>query len=316
MSLNENANANDSDVSRIREALRRYAGLEKTGSQLKSLIEAVCPDFNLREATGILVGPGALTKFLATEVADLVQPIGKRGGDPIYLIHESPASTDDSDGRVEKNPDLWSIFSSPSLRQQLIYSPSEKRMHSKFIDSPTPDGYLAIKPLEKEDFREISRKFLEIAPKEISNLLEEVLERENYYTEWTSILRSQFPLYYQRWGIFRVGTIKELFRENMRASGLPEAEIQQFVSRMEAEQVRAFRERVSRMVQTTQAERPIEMGAAKVPARPSRAALSEQPVHDLRSVARAAIEHMAIEDVRRIAIPLGVLIDAGLLRQP
>lgn len=82
----------DSVVRDLSELLQSSAQPAITGSQLGDLVAKHFPAFDLRLATGIETGPGALSRFVGMRLSGVLQLSGKAGADVVYTIRRSGTS--------------------------------------------------------------------------------------------------------------------------------------------------------------------------------------------------------------------------------
>jgi hypothetical protein len=191
------SDTNPSPLDLIRNALLTIEGSERTGAQLRSLIDNVCPGFDLRAAVGVPIGPGALTKFLSDHFADLVHAIGKRGGDKVYLIGE-PGSGLDVARRMDEGrdaPNLWAVFASPGLRQQLVIDRTTGRSFAQPQGASVSENEIAIPPIKQEEFKNMAEEFTENVPHNLKQELRLILDSPNFiYDNWIFNITDQIPL--------------------------------------------------------------------------------------------------------------------------
>jgi hypothetical protein len=137
-------------VQLIRASLLRLTGTELTGSRLRGVIDSACPELDLRTATGVSTGSGALAKLLSMHFSDIVHPIGKSGGDPLYLIGAPP------DVAADVSPphtNLWAAFASPGLGLEIVFDHKDNSLSVQLKDRALSAQQVRISPVSTDNFR-------------------------------------------------------------------------------------------------------------------------------------------------------------------
>lgn len=294
-------------VPKLRDALMLIDGAERTGAQLKAMIDSVCPDLDIRQATGVLVGPGALTSFIRTHLADIVSPVGKHGGDPIYRIGAQRTSLEESE-----NLDFWAIFASTSLGQQFVYNKTTKHIGAQFVGGPVPEDSIVIAPLSSDDLKQICVDFVEGVPESLKNELKTTLNLDNFFTAWVNILRTKYPDYYRDWGLFRVQAIIKLFEDRLKAADLSDEEVRSYVSRLVRNQSAAYRARVAQLTSSPDPQSSTRAQSAQQNSSSGQSTHTPSLAQDLaiRKLATSALGFMSDTELRNLMMPLGALADA------
>jgi hypothetical protein len=313
------SDTSQSPVDAIRNALLNITGSQRTGTQLRALIDTVCPGLDLRAAAGVPAGPGALTKFLYTHFADILHAVGKSGGDSIYSVGAPGAGANsvtrsNGGGRATN---LWAVFASPGLRQQLVFDRETGRSFAHPRGAPITDNQIAIAPVTDDEFRVMAEKFAETAPPNVKQELQEILNQPDFvYQNWISVLRSKYPSHHHRWGLYRVQAIIDLFRHRLAEAGVPQDLLEPTVERLIEAQSAAYNERLlSRTRSALYAGSATgERQEARTPPQVVTLPVAERSTSiDPRSLAILAIKNMSATEIRQLAIPLGAIIDAGWL---
>ncbi len=309
--MNSTSDTLSADLSAIRSALGRVAGARLAGSQLRTLIDSAAPDFNLRAAVGIPTGPGALTQLLKTQFSDIVQPVGKIGGDTLFLIGRTP-SDEPIRNDLTRPGSLWAAFASPSLKQQVVFDRQTKSLSVKPLGTSVTEQEVFVEPMSQEDFRKTAEQFIETVPDEHSRqeLRETIHHGDLFYQNLVAVLKKNSIALYHRWGLFRVQQIIECFRNRLAAAGLNDDDVEQAVDCLARDQTAAFKER----------NFAIRSGSAMLTPQPPRqmhipgpVASDEVSLEDARAIATLVIKHMSLIELRQISVPLGAILDAALL---
>jgi hypothetical protein len=311
----------DADLSTldlIRNKLLSIVGSHRTGAQLRSLIDITCPGFDLRAAAGMPTGSGALTKFLGTHFADVVHAVGKSGGDTIYSIGGSsagPASVTGANG-IGGATNLWAVFASPGLRQQLVFDRATGRSFAHPQGTSISEEQIAIAPITHDEFRVMAENFIETVPTDLKQELQKILAQPEFiYDNWISTLREKYPSHHHRWGLYRVQAIIDLFRQRLTDSGIPLDQLEATVSKLAEAQSATYKERLfARTRAALYGGTAIwERQEARTPPQALASSVAESKASiDPRSLAVLAINNMSTTEIRQLAIPLGAIIDAGL----
>lgn len=298
-------------VGSIRAALLRVAGTQLTGAQLRALIDSTCPGFDLRAASGVPAGPGALSTFLRTQFPQLIHLIGKRGGDNLYLIG-APLRKDIVATEVAPGPmSLWAAFASPGLGQEVVFDRANRALLAQPMGRLLTASQVRLAPISAQEFRAIAGRFLESAPTDIQDELRKILEEGDlFYQSWISVLKRRDNATYHSWGLFRVQAIIDLFRSRLVTAEVPSEEVEKAVQALVADQAAAYKERANAIRNSVQPwGRPVAQPAWDAPGYAS----GSSELYDARALAIAAINSMPLTEIRQISVPLGAIIDAAFL---
>lgn len=303
----------------IRSAFLQIAGEKRTGAQLHALIYSAAPGFDVRAAAGVPVGPGALTRFLNTNFGDIVHPVGKHGGDTLYLIGDSGSASDfvPRPNGASGTTNIWAAFASPGLRQQLVFDRATGRSFVQPQGAALSDGQLPIQPVTLEEFREIAEGFLKTAPPDLREELQGILAQPEFvYQNWITTLRDKYPSHHHRWGLYRVQSIIELFRRRLIDAGIPQDQLEATLTELVEAQSATYKDRLfARTRAGFYGSSPnSEVPQGRITPRISQFdSTRSQASLDPRLLAIMAINSMSATEIRQLTIPLGAIIDAGLL---
>ena len=290
----------------IRAALMRFAGTRQTGSQLRALIDSAAPGIDIREIAGVPVGPGALTKLLASNFSDIAVPIGKAGGDNLYFIGSSANEFSNQGGEISPALNIWTAFASPDVGVDVLYNKENKSLSVRSKDSMNSEEELRISSVSPEEFRQIAETFSKTAPKEFQQELTDTINQNDFaFHKWISVLRRGPAGLYQDWGQFRIQKFAELFRQRLSISGLPEQQIEDAVHTLRTEQSIAFKLRTQATLKN--ANQTTLFGLQK-----NESELNSD-INDAREIAKVLINYMSMSEIRQISVPLGAIIDARLV---
>jgi hypothetical protein len=316
--MSETAETLDADLSRAYAQLLQLSGSIRTGSELRSFFDDNFPSIDIRAVTGILVGSGALSKFLRDHFAAIVHPVGKRGGDTLYQIGSIPPPDLATLG-TRRN--LWTAFANPSMGLQLVVDRTTGAVSCHPISTELGVNSIALPPIARAEFQQITEDFTDTLPRELRDALRPLMESGDYSSNWLATLRNRDTDAALRWGLFRIEAITELFRNRLQNASLPPEQVELCVRDLLAEQQAAHNERIAarslRKATSTLINLRLDAGSGNTDDALLRNSLS--PAKTLnspetifaRSVACLAIGNMSLEEIRKLRVPLGAIIDAG-----
>ncbi|MEQ1866881.1 MAG: hypothetical protein ABL996_19760, partial [Micropepsaceae bacterium] len=316
--MNSNIESSATQLGRIRAGLIGISGSRKTGAQIRAFIDAVCPDFDLRAVAGVPSGPGALAKLINTHFSDIVHLIDRSRGDPLYEIGALGVSV----GNLATTTNIWVAFANPRLGQQLIYDRSNDKFFLRPSGALLSEHQFAISPIAPQEFRKIAEDFAISTPENIRAELQPLLEQESFsYQTWISALKAKYPAHFHQWGLFRVQAIINLFRNRLVGANVPPEKLEAIVNGLIADQASAYRERVaSRTRQSVIGGSPIgtpisgaQLSGATMSQMALVATIGKSDEFVARDLATLVISNMSLDEIRRIVVPLGAIIDSGLM---
>ncbi|WP_088442161.1 hypothetical protein [Sphingopyxis bauzanensis] len=282
----------------ITAAVQNWHSPTITGGQLFYLMQTVAPQLDFREVVGIRVGPGALTKFAETHLADTVKRIGNQGGDILYHIV----------GRGEPHRDielaaLWKNFVSPSSPLHLIVEVENQKLTSRATPASNDKGEVEIQKVSSQEHDEIRAKFVESLPAHDAAAMNENLREGASFTEWMAVMKERAPDATRKWGVFRRDHLSALFAERIEALNLDPATRDNLFAQAKAA-LRAANEK------QREAKANAESSLPKNIAQKSGSVGQSSSLHAVRSLAHAAVDVMGYEELRSLRVPLGMIIDS------
>ncbi len=313
--MDSSASLASTDLGAIRAALLRVAGHQQSGAQLRALIDYTCPGLDLRAAAGVPTGPGALTAFLRTHFSDIVHPIGKRGGDNLFLIGPPtgspivPTVAGNFPAAVTFRPvSLWTAFASPALGYEVVFDRVDGSLSVQAKGGMLSSQQVRLAPISAQEFRTIATQFVGSAPSVIQDELRKILEEgDRFYQIWISALKTKDPATYHRWGLFRVQEIVALFRARLANAAVPPEDLEKAVQALVADQAAAYSAR-ARAVRG--AIEPLEQSGTQRTLTPVALEPQAADIKDVRAFAALAINSMSLTEIRQLSVPLGAIIDA------
>ena len=242
--------------------------------------------------------PG-LKRFIQTNCAGRVVRVGDHGGDDVYqCVAEGDAPPP---AAVPPTiPTAWDVFQRPGAEGRLAVNPATGELRVALNEQASLGDFAVIASVTPAEHRTIAQGFVEkVDP--VSRLeLEQALAQENYWPHWSRLV-NQKGVYKQDWVTFRFERLCEVFRARLRAHGMNDALIGTGMEHLLQEK----RER----------ERPLKEIAASLTSARSPLSGRKQPSSaDIRAMVHAAVDSMGENELRRLWLPLGDVLDA--LRLP
>lgn len=272
-------------VELIRETLAAAAQGELTGSNIAPAIRSKFPAF-----TPMAYGCVNLRAFLQ-RYAPEIYSIGRRGMDYSYSLSSSPSRSDALLGHADgssrglailHDTKVWKTFASPRDDYQLFGHPANGELrvvgpNETLLDAP----WVKIPPCSSEKHREIACEFISQVRKEDQQALEGTLDQDNWWIAYYQTLDSLGLA--SRWNEFRRTRIVDEFKQTLTDLGIP------------------LHPRTDRM----RLPKPIPP-----PGQVRSVATIALSVVALREVAHRVVDKLSYEDLRRLPVPIGSLLDS------
>mmetsp|Transcript_2255 Transcript_2255/g.2716 ORF Transcript_2255/g.2716 Transcript_2255/m.2716 type:complete len:298 (-) Transcript_2255:291-1184(-) len=288
----------ESEISNIAEALSEREETTISGARLHEVILNTSPDVNIRDATGILKGPGALTKFAEDFLSHIIVRHGNSGGDVRYQITSNTAAGVE---RPKISAIHWKTFVSSNANNILVWD--EKRNNLLSLSVTEAESYpqnRQIVGITLNEHIQMREHFPEILDDELNQAVKQINQDELDYREWLSRVKKLDAQIFYKWSKFRLTEILKLLEDRLQNLNFNDSEVRLIKEKMHKSKDAAYSE------YKKQKPRPEEKMAIRHNER-------ESNTHDntqfARSLAKHAIDVMSDEDLRAIRIPLGVFID-------
>ena len=190
---------------------------------------------------------------------------------------------------------FWDLFNNP--RRQGKFALVNSTLIATGGDQPVPPGAITISPMSNADYLDIATKFsaLQQNPKEFEPVLSTSSE-ETFFSAWTELLRSIGPEAVKEWETHRVQNVLTTFSERLRDAGAEGGLIDQHSSELDKSQQKA------RAQTKAKAARALSESDSNVEAQPT--------TTSFREILRYASENLSEEEIRKISIPIGLVVDA------
>lgn len=238
--------------------------------------------------------PG-LKRFIQTNCAGRVVRVADHGGDDIYQYMGEGEATRTAAG-PPKVPTAWEVFQRPGAEGRLAVNPATGELRV-VLDDPAPLGDFAVIPgITPEEHRAIAQEFAGKVGDPNRLEFQQALAKEDYWPHWARLV-NQSGLHKQDWIAFRFARLCDLFRERLRARGMTNALIGTSVEHLL--QGKREREKPRKEIAATAASVRAPLRETKPPSPP-----------DIRATVHAVVDSMSENDLRRLWLPLGDVLDA------
>jgi hypothetical protein len=266
------------------------------GANLGMAVKRAVPSANLKEY-------GGLRRFIQQHCTDKVRWVGKHGLDDVYAAITGALSPEEA--QPTPAPNAWRALTNPTSSFSAFANPKDGALKVLPNQEEPPLGLVLIPKITPQEHRAIAQAFLsKLAPAD-RGTFEEALSSENYWHRWVRQTNTlEGGKYRSGWIIFRRDQILELLKAKMLAAGIdaPVAEL------------------VLQKAQDSKETNPLATGAPLFTrhdgrTRPSLPASRRFRQDDLRRLAHQAIDLMGEDEIRKLRLPLGAVIDALRTRQ-
>lgn len=244
-------------------------------------------------------GPGALTKFIELYLLGSLKHVGSHGGDKLFEICGHKGI-----GREYGDPAIWKTFISPGTYKFIIFDKTSRTIEASSNLPSENDDFIELSKVTNAEHDKIRDAFHEDLPDGEREEAEELHEANAGFSDWISALRIEMPAVYKKWGIFRKDMLFELFEDRIDALELQDNNAKALISQMESSQSAAYKTNRSRPAPQPTDDKNAAHG--HLVGNPN----SKNPIDDARSFAGRVVSHMAYEDLRKLNIPLGAILDA------
>lgn len=277
------------EVVRFIETAAERAGAPVLGTSLGAALRAAYPGMQY-EAYGAVRFRDFVHQFVPTLVE-----IGRQGGDLLFRYDPNgervPAADRSgvSEAAVDQAANIWRALASPNSASRLTLEVEESTGQWRTVAPGTPEspGWHRVSPLSGEELIEIARAFLTEIPAPLRDSLQESLAQDRWWREWQAALRPH-PALWARYSSHRTAGIVTAVRQRLDALSL-------------APNVRDLA-----IHRAMHREAGVPRGAA-VPLPGSAAGVGGAA--NLRELAAALVAAMPEEDLRRLRVRLGDVID-------
>lgn len=307
----------ENDVGQFVSELLQQEG-PKLGAHLGGRIRGRFPEFNVRTH-------GSLKRFLLQFCPSVVF-LGKQGMDDLWGTRENEFRESQANGspvasisqsippvasphqqpirRMVPRPlSPWRAFTNPSAVELLFVNPNNGDVAAFYVPAQAPNGWKEVPKLATEEIRTFSREFaVQFGSSDQEHLLGLLTEHEFWHRWGIELKIWKAGAYYGNWIGFRNSRIESVFKQRLEGLGV-------------ADDVKA------RAWTGLRGANYRSVPSHSLPASCNKSSpdgLIAKPTHkvgrdrdlDLRSAVLISINALTDEDLRKIWLPAGLLIDA------
>jgi hypothetical protein len=259
------------------------------GSHLGAALSAALP--SLRTDPQF---PG-LKRFIQANCAERIVRVGDHGGDDEYQFVPE-GGTPPSVIPSQQSLDPWTVFQHPTANGELYLNTTSGELDVRQGSDVSPEGLALVPKVTREEHRAIAQAFIEKVEESKRWEFQQALTPEHYWPHWAKLVNKS-P-YKSAWNTFRFEGLCELFRVRLRGHGLSEPLVSAGLSHL-------LRQKKA------SSERPTIGGSPPYAPRSDLRHIEESASsNSLRAVIHAAIESMGENELRRLWLPLGDVLDA------
>jgi hypothetical protein len=259
-------------------------GSSVLGSNLGYALRKKLPELDLKSKYG------SLRQFIERHCGDEIVWVGKRGADNVYA-RVGANSLDNNTSESSAGETLWKAFSNPIVELHVILNRNTGDV-SVTSSATVPSGeYLPLQKVSKDEYRLMCEQFLpRVSDLEIEAQLKNALAQNDFWPAWSNVVnRYRYKGVFSEWLDFRREHILEILKSRLKALNLSEPANERILN--------SFRQK-----RHLTSAAPLRRNEVLKPDRRPRAGI--------RRVIGDAITSLSDEDLRRIWLPAGVLIDA------
>ncbi len=284
----------------VEKTKERGAGRGLLGSAAGNVARNVDPTFHPQQ-----YGVRTLREFVEKFVPDL-KIVGLSGPDPIYGLVDWQAGLESA---TPEDFDAWRVWVSPSSPFCLAVSKANGAVRPLDRSQEPPDGSVRIMPAGIHVHRTIAEDFLKELGGEAPPQLQAVLHspQPDWWRAWESVLRQMRGSdAFRRWLKHRHDGLLAALRGELEAASVSPIAINQALESVVA---------THRSKRAAAAQSPVGTGSVQpaVTKALPRASLTSNVVNSdvrLSRLVQAIVARMTDEDLRRLNLPLGLVLDA------
>jgi len=267
---------------------------EILGSRLGFFLKRTFPQWDFKTEFG------TLRALVDAQLSDLLEHIGKQGGNDIYRnrLFQDDANTPSKDERELSGADrdLWVLFSNPSRTGSIFVR--DNKLFTRHTRTSIATGELELPRITTDEYTELLPKAWRLCTEEIPDDIRSHIDAmiADNPSQWAATLN-----FLRKTGCFavtrkleeqRINYIIEQFRLRLLSLGLPTETVQILV-----EQLAESRGRKAATKQV----------ASNRPSPVLHAISQDQHTALLRKIAKAAIDGMTVEQLLALNLPLGLV---------
>lgn len=273
---------------------------EILGSQLGALIRKLAPSIDIKGEYQ------NLRNFVSMHLPDLLKNVGKRGGDDIYAVIDSPGyKLLDGESFL-----LWSAFSNPNRHGQILY----RQEDSALLFSDTDDSLHTsetCRPFQKltiQDYRALAETLIVAkVPEAIRPEANEIVKKEGFWERLTNHLRKHgHHLAAKELEAERIRFVENAFAKHAQAVEMPENLILGWLESLQKSRQLGYpkKQRIGSVAGAAQG------GSVPMISQTYDPKTQSQDLVIMRNLIKHAVEGMDLDELRSLRLPLGVILDA------
>lgn len=246
---------------------------------------------------------GGLRRFIEQFCGGNLQWIRKHGLDDVYATTKAAASPQET--QVTSAFGAWHALTNPTSAFSAFVSPTDGTLRVLPNQETSPAGLVRVPKITTEEHRGIARAFLPKLAQTDRPAFEETLNSENYWQQWVRQTNTfDNGKYRGEWLAFRQTQVLDLVKTKLAS-----VDVKGSVAESVLQTARDSKAPVPLNARTPALIRHIDRPRELVPANRR---LRE---NDLKRLAHQAIDMMGEDEVRKLRLPLGAVIDALRTRQ-
>ncbi|CAG2144863.1 hypothetical protein [Cupriavidus plantarum] len=296
---------NKEDLQRdIASKLQELGAAKVVGAKLAPIVAQVLPAGTIYKNYLPTTKTPRLKDFVELYLSDLIFTNDERQGTDI--VYELRQQRSDSLA-VVKNGDgmLWKSFVALSPSRKLVFDTSIGEIGTVLVTAQQPAECVEIRPVQFEEHREMCERFVAKLGSEHRDTADLAAVVENFdeqsYPLWLKALRTSRPPLDKEWGKFRQDSVLKLFHERLIAFQVSEDRIAQLKVQLERDRGQA------------QANATGVPPATAISNEPSLSA-KELRERRARELLHAAVDKMSYEQIQKLEVPFGVLLDLAAVQ--
>lgn len=260
------------------------------GSHIGTFVRDRFPDIDVKSEYG------GVTGFLRAHCSDHVLQFGKSGADNLF-VHRS--RTQEVEGSGAYNATAWRAFTDPRLEVSLLVQIDSGKLSviGGTSHDSVPEGFAEVPRLTDQDYREIAETFLQKQPLQTDNESREILQdavESGWFDFVSAVEKTLGPEYRAQLLSWRLQQIRSALSQRLGALGLDQTAVQAAVE----------------ATRRPKRQDTGDQSGQRLTDRKS--ALSSQ---ESRALMHVAVDHVGEDDLRKIWLPFGAIVDALAKRQ-
>lgn len=265
---------------------------EVLGSRLGYFLKRAFPEWDFKAEFG------TLRSLIEAELPDLLEHVGKQGGNDIYRnrMFKDDAINSSGDERELSGADrdLWALFSNPNRTGSIFVR--NNLLVARYNQASASDSEMELPRISLDEYTEFLPRAWALCsdgiPEDIHSRIDAIIAENP--SQWFVVLnflrKTKHLAATRKLEEQRINYIIEQFRLRLQNLGLVPDTVQTLVGQLA--------ESRGRREATKQAESAIRPSAATAP--------NEQQVVLLRRIAKAVIDDMTIEQIQALNLPFGL----------